>query len=355
MKKKYIQIIFYLWIVICLSGCGMENNFQNERGELPRSLKIGVSVYDQYDTFVASLTECLKSMAKQKEKDEKISINVEVVSAGGKQSVQNDQATDFINAGCDILCINLVDRTDATMIIEKAKNAGVPIIFFNRELVREDLERWDKLYYVGSSAAESGDMEGQIVVDLCTGEDNFKKWDKNGDGKLQYVILEGEAGHQDSLVRTEHSINVITEGGINLEKLGDGIANWNRAQGKTKMDQWMDEIGDRIELVLSNNDDMALGAIDSWKESGKSEWPLIVGIDGTAPALQEVLEGNMQGTVLNDAPGQAHSILEIAYSLGQGTELPEDIALVDDIYVSLPYRIVTAENVEQILEQQYQP
>lgn len=348
--KKCTGGILVGLIVLCLAGCGENGGIDYEKEDNPRNIKIGVSVYDQYDTFVGSLAECLKVAAKQKEKEEGIGISVEVVTAGGKQSVQNDQVTDFIDSGYDILCVNLVDRTDATMIIDKAKNADVPIIFFNRELVREDLERWDKLYYVGASAAESGEMEGKIVADLCKGEENFQKWDKNGDGKLQYVLLEGEAGHQDALVRTECAIKVITEAGINLEKIGDEIANWNRDQGKTKMDLWMNEIGNDIELVLANNDDMALGAIDSWKESGKDEWPLIVGIDGTAPALREVQEGHLQGTVFNDAMGQAYSILELAYSLRMGTELPDDVELTDKAYVWLPYSIVTKDNVEEAIE-----
>lgn len=350
MKKKCTWSLILFCTFTLLMGCG--GVLSRDNAETPNSLKIGVSVYDQYDTFVASLTECMKTVAKQKEKKERITINIEVVSAGGKQSVQNDQVTSFIDAGCDILCINLVDRTDATMVIEKAKNANIPIIFFNRELVREDLERWDKLYYVGAIASESGEIEGKIVADLCSGDNGISKWDKNKDGKLQYVILEGEAGHQDALVRTEYAIKTITEAGISLEKLGDEIANWNRAQAKTKVNQWLEGIGDEIELILANNDDMALGAIDAWKDDGRQDWPLIVGIDGTYPALKAVQEGYLNGTVLNDAIGQAYTILELAYSLEMKTELPEDVELTDQVYIRLPYRIVTVDNVDEILETQ---
>lgn len=86
---------------------------------------------------------------------------------------------------CDLACINLVDRTDASIIIEKAKSNHVPVIFFNRELVEEDLERWEELYYVGADAFESGQLQGEILVEQC--EQDFVSIDTNGDGILQYV------------------------------------------------------------------------------------------------------------------------------------------------------------------------
>ena len=214
--------------------------------------------------------------------------------------------------------------------------------------MQEDLERWNQLYYVGAEALKSGIMQGEIVVELCSGKEGMTPYDRNGDGKLQYVMLEGEAGHQDALIRTEYAVNTITDAGIPLEKLGDEIANWNRAQAQTKMNLWLSEFGDGIELVLSNNDDMALGALDAWKESGQGKRPIIVGIDGMAEALEEIREGNLDGTVINDAEGQARSMLELAYSLCFHTALPEDIELLDGTYIRLPHTIVTAENIDEL-------
>ena len=82
-------------------------------------------------------------------------------------------------------------------------------------------------------------------------------------GVFQYIVLEGEADHQDAIVRTEYAVSTITDQGVPVEKLGYAIANWNRAQANTKMSQLLTEYGDQIELVLSNNDDMALGAVDA--------------------------------------------------------------------------------------------
>ena len=90
-----------------------------------------------------------------------------------------------------------------------------------------------------------------------------------------YMVLEGEAGHQDSIVRTEYSVNTLIENGVELEKLGYAIANWNRAQAQTKTAALLTQYAGRIELIIANNDDMALGAIDAFRDSKipKEDWP----------------------------------------------------------------------------------
>ncbi len=346
MKNKTRVIIFILCISMLLMGCSAGTNTAKKK----TSLKIGICVYDQYDAFISKLVEQFKREAKKKEKETGVTMQIEIAGAGGKQNVQNDQVEKFIESGYDILCVNLVDRTDATMVIDKAKNADVPVIFFNRELVKEDLQRWDKLYYVGSVTSEAGILQGQIVADLCSQKEGMDLYDKNQDGVLQYVMLEGEAGHQDALVRTEYAIKTITEANVPLEKIADEIANWNRAQAQTKMNLWLDEFGDSIELVICNNDDMALGVLDAWKESDRKEWPLIVGIDGMEEALDAIKEGRMNGTVLNDAKGQALGMVELSYSIYFGTALPKNIVLKDEKYIRLPNKIITAENVDEFIE-----
>lgn len=351
--RKMYFICLVTAAALMLSGCDSVRSDEN-RKEVPRSLKIGVSMYDQYDTYIGSLMEYFLTAARDKEKESGRTITVRSVGARGKQSVQNEQVEAFIEQECDIICVNLVDRTDPTLIIDRAKRAGVPVIFFNRELVQEDLKRWDELYYVGAQALESGILQGELVVNMCTGDSGMAALDKNADGKLQYVILEGEAGHQDALMRTEYVAKTITQAGIGLEKLANEIANWSRAQAQTKMQQWYAKFGETIELIIANNDDMALGAIDALKDAGLgadlSGRPAIVGIDGTAAALAEIRNGYLDGTVYQDAAGQAKSMLELAYSLQFQTKLtlPEGAVLSGDIYIRLPHRIVTAQNVDAL-------
>ena len=337
---------------VCLTGCSTIPDSEPET----RSLKIGVSVYDQYDTFVSGEISHLKAYAREKEKDWDLTITLDVQDANKNQMTQNDQMDDFIKRGYDIACINLVDRTDASSIIEKAKNADVPVIFFNRELVAEDLQRWERLYYVGADAFESGVIQGEILSEVC--EEDFASIDKNGDNVLQYVMLEGEAGHQDSMIRTLYVIDTIKSNGYQVEKLGDEIANWNRSQAETKMNQFLKNFGDTIEVVLTNNDDMALGAADALEQEfgtisrakdNRTPWPVILGIDGTEVGLEAVRDGRLSGTVLNDARGQASAMLELAYSVVFGTELPSEIDLIDGKYIRLPYQKVTEDNVDEII------
>ena len=337
----------YLWLCIpvllsgmILAGCG-----KKESDKPPvNNIKIGISVYNQYDTFIAEMMDAVELGAVELEDKYGITVTLDIQNAGGKQMTQNDQMDYFMEKNCDIVCINLVDRTDASTIIERAKKANIPVIFFNRELVEEDLERWDRLYYVGADALESGIMQGEILLDKI--KQDPETVDQNGDGVIQYVMLEGEAGHQDSIVRTMYSIDTVTNAGYAVEKLADEIANWNRDQAKTKMAQWQQDYGSRIEVIFSNNDDMALGAIDALKEAGYFEKggktpPVVLGIDGTKEAILAVENGEMLGTVLNDSKGQAMGMLELSYSLVSGETLDPEFTLINGRYIRLPYREIT--------------
>ena len=282
--------------------------------------------------------------AADKEEATGVAINVEVMDASQSQLTQNEQVKSLIEKGCDVICVNLVDRTEPTTITDLAENKQVPIIFFNRELVAEDLERWSELYYVGADALQSGVLEGELAANA------FKtnaKMDKNGDGICQYVVLEGEAGHQDSIVRTEYSVNTLIENGVEAEKLGYAMANWNRAQAQTKTAALLTQFDGKIELIIANNDDMALGAIDALRDSQipREDWPGVVGIDGTNAGLLAVENGEMLGTVYNDKEGQAREMLNLAFAIATNGD-KDSIPLIDGKYVRTPYHKVTQENVE---------
>lgn len=345
MYTKNRQRLTAALLLLCvLCGCGVQRDSQQKEKD---SLKIGVSVYDQYDTFMAEVISQLQSYARQREKDWGIPVNLDIRNAEQSQIFQNSHMDDFIEDGCDVVCINLVDRTDASSVIEKAKSSDVPVIFYNRELVKEDLERWEKLYYVGADAFESGRMQGEILVDQC--RKDFSSIDKNGDGVLQYIMLEGEAGHNDSMSRSMSVIQEITENGYTVEKLADEIANWNRDQAASKMSSFLELYGSRIEVILANNDDMALGAVDALHdqgmEAGSSEWPVILGVDGTAVGMKAVENGELLGTVINDAKGQAQGMLELARAITAEKELDQRFQLLEGKYIRLPYSKVTGETI----------
>ena len=284
------------------------------------SLRIGVTLYDQDDTFISSMSQNLEQLVQEEESRIGQKITLFISDSRHNQTTQMDHVDRFLARGCD-----------------------VPV--FNRQPVDEDIQRWEKSFYVGASAQESGTLEGQLVAEAWTSEP--ERWDDNGDGILQYVMLEGEPGHQDALLRTEYTIQTITDQGIEVERLARDTANWNRAQAAARIASWLEEFGDQIEVVLSNNDDMALGAIDALKETGRplKDWPLIVGIDATAPALEAVEAGQLYGTVFNDSRGQAQAILDLAMALCHGEDPAGAVELVDGHYVWLPYQLVTRENL----------
>ena len=338
---RIAALILCLLLCVQLSGC-----VSPAKPRDAMSVKIGVALYDQYDTFIGELMSYFVEYLREKELDTGIRITILRESADGSQEAQNNQVEDFIKAGCDVLCVNLVDRMDAAMIIDRAEAAEVPVIFFNRELVEEDLQRNDMLYYVGADAAESGRMQGEIAAALCQAD--FASIDKNGDNVIQYVMLEGEADHQDAVVRTESSIKAMTDAHFTLERLEDEIANWVRSQAETRMQDWLRTHGNDIEIVFANNDDMALGAIDALKraEIPRESWPVVLGIDGTSVGLKAVAAGEMAATVYNDAAGQARGLCDLSFALASGNDLPP---LMDGRYIRLPYQIVLPENVQDFI------
>ncbi len=321
-----------------LAGCGKPA--PGEDGKI----YVGVTYYNQTDTYLGELLNCLKKEWKERE-SEKVDITVTVREAAGSQRTQDDQVKEMLDAGCNVLCVNLVDRASASEIIDLAREKDVPVIFFNREPVAEDLRQWEKLYYVGADARQSGSLQGELAADLIW--ENVQI-DRNRDGKIQYVVLEGEPGHQDTIIRTENAVDTMKSKGIELEKLSYGIANWNRVQAQNRMEQMIGQHQNDIELVLANNDAMALGAIDAYKKLNYTEstLPVFLGIDGTAEGLQAVRDGSMYATVYNDKEKQAEVIAELAVSLslGQGAG---DLELENGKSIYLPYRKVTRENVSE--------
>lgn len=315
-------------------------------GEAEPTLRIGVALYQQEDTFIETVTRELQRVALEKEQTQNCKINLYITDGKESQTSQNEQVDRFLERGYDVICVNIVDRTAAAVIVDKAQAAGVPVIFFNREPVEEDLRRWKHAYYVGLPAGDAGVLQGELVLDAWrTQRDTL---DRNGDGVIQYVMLEGEPGHQDALLRTEFCISTLANAGVSTEKLASDAANWQRGQASVSMRQWLQEFGENIEVVFANNDDMALGAIDACAEAGldKRSMPFIVGVDATPPALEALREGTLKGTVRNDAVGLAESMMELAVSLSVDEEPSQDLELTDGRYVWLRYEAVTAESLE---------
>ncbi|GAA4839480.1 galactose/glucose ABC transporter substrate-binding protein MglB [Paenibacillus vulneris] len=348
--KKVMSALLAAALVTTAAGCASGGGgntaapgggAKTETGGAAKKPVIGVAIYKFDDTFMTGVRNAISANAEGK-------AQTDIVDSQNSQPTQNDKVDLFITKKVNALAINPVDRTGAGVIIDKAKAANTPVVFFNREPLADDMKKWDKVYYVGAKAEQSGTMEGQLVVDYFKAHPEA---DKNKDGVLQYVMLKGEPGHQDAELRTKFSIKAVEDAGIKVEKLAEDTAMWDRVKGQEKMAAFLASHGDKIEAVFANNDDMALGAIEALKAKGyfkDNKYMPVVGVDATAPALKALEEGTLLGTVLNDAKNQGKATFNLANVLAQGqTPNKENTGyeITDGKYVWVPYKKITKENM----------
>jgi methyl-galactoside transport system substrate-binding protein len=345
--KRLSKFLTIIPIINLLTACNANVNIGNSNNRV-KEIKIGITLYNQDDAFISTIAKNIQNIAKEKEGEGNYKILINILDAKGSSTEQSSEVERFISQNYDVICVNMVDRTAASSIIDKAKAANIPIVFFNREPVEEDLDRWNKLYYVGAEAEKAGEMQADIIIKAY--KQNKQNIDKNGDGKIQYVMLEGEPGHQDTAIRTEYCIKTMEKNGIELEKLADDTAYWQSSQATTKMSQWIKEYGDKIEVVFSNNDDMALGAIQALKDQGViKNKPIVIGIDGIPKALEAVKNGDMIGTVINDSKKQANAIFDLSYKLATNGDINSVQGLEKGKYIRISHTEVTSDNVDSYL------
>lgn len=334
--KKWTAAFIIGALAVTVAGCGSANS----EGSTSGLAKAGVAIYKFDDTFMSGVRNAIDKAAEGK-------LTVDIVDSQNSQPTQNDKVDLFITKKVKAMSVNPVDRTAAGIIIDKAQKANIPVVFINREPLADDLAKWDKAFFVGAKAEESGTMEGEIIAEYWKAHPEA---DKNGDGVLQYVMLKGEPGHQDAELRTKFSVQAIQDAGIKVEKLAEDTAMWDRVKGQEKMAAFLSSKGDNIEAVLANNDDMALGAIEALKAAGYfkgDKYMPVVGVDATDPAQQALKEGTLLGTVLNDAENQGKATVELMNVLAKGetpTKENTGFEITDGKYVWIPYQKVTKES-----------
>ncbi|WP_130616668.1 galactose ABC transporter substrate-binding protein [Cohnella abietis] len=343
MKKKIIPVLVVgVMLAAVAAGCSSSKN-NDSKGSGGGNNTIGVAIYKFDDTFMTGVRNAIKDASTGK-------ATVDIVDSQNSQPTQNDKVDLFVSKKYNAMAINPVDRTAAGVIIEKAKKAKIPVVFFNREPLADDMKKWDHVYYVGAKAEQSGSMEGELLVDYWKAHPEM---DKNKDGVLQYIMLKGEPGHQDAELRTKFSIQAIEDAGIKVEKLAEDTAMWDRVKAQDKMATFLSAHGDKIEAVITNNDDMALGAIEALKAAGyfkDNKFMPVVGVDATAPALQALSDGTLLGTVLNDAKNQGAATLNLAAVLAKGetpTKENSGYDITDGKYVWVPYKKITKDNMNE--------
>jgi methyl-galactoside transport system substrate-binding protein len=331
MRPRRFLVLAMAALLALPPGCG-----KGEPREEP--IRIGVPIYKGDDTYISNMTAALQERVDAYCRETGAKIYVTVSDAQESQATQNDQIDRFISLNYDVLCVNLVDRTDAGRVVDKARAADVPLIFFNREPVLEDLTSWSKVYYVGSDTRESAELQAGIVLDRW--KKDRASLDLNGDGILQYIMLEGETRHQDTIIRTEVPIQILKDAGVPLERVDGGQANWIRSQAAALTESCFNAHGDAIEMIFCNNDDMALGAADAVERLGL-DFHNIVGIDGTPQGIAAVDDGKLLGTVVMDCPAHGEAIFRMALALAMGEDVSEAADIGEDRSVRIPMYVYT--------------
>ncbi len=322
-------------------GCSSSGGDNASGGDnLP---KIGATVYKADDNFISSVRRELEANAKGV-------AELTVDDSQNDQAKQLDQIDTMIAKGAKVLAINLVDPKAASSVIEKAQAAELPVVFFNKEPDEAAMASYDKAYYVGTVSKESGVMQGQVIAEQW--EANKEKWDKNGDGKIQYVMIKGEPGHPDAEARTEWSIKTVNEAGIETEELAIDTGMWDAAKATEKMDAWLAKFGDKIEFVICNNDGMASGAVASLEKEGYfsgDKFMPVVGVDAIPEIITLIEQDKVVGTVLNDAPNQAKAVIDLSLNLANGKDAVEGTDWkLENKAVRVPYVGVTKANINDV-------
>ena len=303
--------------------------------EVPAGGKVGVCIYKFDDAFMTTYRNALQAMLEGK------GYEVTVVDGNNDQAKQTEQVNTFITQGVDALIINPVMTSAADTIIAAVQQADVPTVLINREPTAEQMAAYNKLVYVGCDAAQSGTFQGEIILET------ENKGDINGDGKVSYIMIQGDPENIDAQLRTEYSVKALKDAGMEVEELDLQRGDWDRNKGQEIAQNDLAKFGDQIEVVFCNNDDMAIGALQAIQAAGRTvnKDIYLVGVDALDAALNEVVNGNLTGTVLNDAQSQASQAVASMEDLLGGKTFAEG---EQSIYVD--YVKVTPENASEFIK-----
>lgn len=301
--------------------------------------KVGVCIYQFSDNFMTLFRNHLQQyLVDQGFKAE----NIKIMDGANDQATQTNQIQNFITEGVDVLIINPVNSSSAASITDMVTAAKIPLVYINREPDAQEEERWANdnmdVCYVGCDARQSGTFQGEIIGDL------ENHGDINGDGKISYIMIQGDPENIDAKYRTEYSVKALTDAGYEVNEVDNQVGNWDQAQAQGLVANSLAAHGDEIEVVFCNNDAMALGALQAIQSAGREVGKdiYLVGVDALEEACNNVLDGKQTGTVFNDHISQSEGAADAAikYLTGEGNEH----------YIGCDYVKVTAENAQDVLD-----
>lgn len=309
-------------------------------GKDPSEIKVGISIYQYADNFMTLYRNELQDyLVNELGLSES---NIMMQDGKNDQAEQMNQIRNFITAGVDVMILNLVQASSAPDVTNLCHEAGIPVVYINREPDAEEEQRWVdegiKATYVGADARQSGTYQGEIIV----AQENMG--DANGDGVVKYVMIQGDPENVDAQYRTENSVKALQDAGAQVEQLVIQRGDWDQTKGQEIAANALTQFGADVDVIFSNNDAMALGAIQAIDAAGRTvnEDIYVVGVDALAEVVELIQNNKFTGTVFNDFIGQSHSAANLALSFVYGEEV-ENVNMVD-------YVKVTTENAAEILE-----
>ena len=324
---------------------------------------VAVFYYTYGDTYISSVRSALDAAL------DGAGVAYQDYDSNNSQTTQTEQIDTAIAQGAKVLVVNQVDTgsDDTTKnIIEKAQAAGIPVIFFNRSVSEEVVSAYDKAVFVGTDYEMAGHMQGEMIGNYLV--ENYDTVDLNGDGVISYVMFKGQEGNAEADARTQFGVEdadkVLAEAGKeplsfydsnNSDKyLVDKDGAWSAAAAtdylQTAMSQYSEANNNMIELVIANNDEMAIGSVTALQNAGYNKEGATVipvfGVDATDAAKDAIAAGSMIGTIKQDAEGMANTIAQIAQNFQGGADKFADVDAANVVgtwRVNIPYATYTGE------------
>ena len=368
MKKTLAILLSAVMMLGLLAGCGSKTTEQPSTSGTENTetaaLNVGVFYYDYSDVYISSVRSSMDEQLKA------MGVNYTNYDGGSNQAQQTDQINTAISNGANLLIVNIVETSSpdaAQNAVEAAKTAGIPIIFFNREVDDAVVSSYENCAFVGTNAPEAGHMQGQMVGEYLL--ENYDTVDLNGDGVISYVMFKGQEGNAEAEARTQFGVEdanaVLTAAGkpelvyFDANNTSgyqvDLNGQWSAAAAldymNTNLSQYNEGNNNMIELIICNNDNMAEGCISALEtagfNNGGDKTIPVFGVDATDSAKQLINEGKMTGTIKQDAEGMASTILNLVSSVQGGGELMDNTSSfnVDEgvAKIRVPYATYTGE------------
>ena len=290
-----------------------------------KTYKVGISIYQYTDNFMTLYRNEIAAYFKTLETDE---VKYELVFADAKNDMaeQTNQMNNFVTQGMDVIILNPVQTSSADVLIDIAVSNEIPLVLINREPLAYDADgnTLDEAYegilnnpqvcYVGADARQSGTYQGELILATAN------QGDINGDGKISYIMIQGDPENIDAQYRTEFSVKALTDAGKTVECLDSQVGNWDQTKGQELCANALTVHGYNVEVVFCNNDGMAMGALTAIQTAGRivGEDIYLVGVDALPEAVEAIKLGDMTGTVLNDHIGQSHAAVDVAVKVLNG-------------------------------------